>query len=213
MTEIVDPKIEAYAEECTSAPPEYLVSLAAETSESMESPQMMVGPVEGKFLEMLVFATRATRVLEIGTFTGYSALAMAAALPPSGHIITCELDPRHAEIARRHIALSPFADMIEVKEGPALETIAGLSGAFDLIFIDADKASYREYFELSLDKVSGRGLIVADNTLRGGGVIDRADKSKETAAIRSFNKGVVTDTRVTCVQLTVRDGITIIRRR
>ncbi len=213
MTDIVDPKFEAYAESHTSESPPYLVSLAAETRDTMESPGMMVGPVEGKFLEMLVFTSRASRVLEIGTFTGYSALCMAAALPPAGHITTCESNPHHAEVARRHIAASGFADMIEVIEGPALETIAKLPGPFDLIFIDADKASYVDYYELALTKVTGRGIIVADNTFWGGAVIDPKDRSADTTAIRAFNDHVVKDNRVTCVQLTIRDGVTLIRLR
>jgi caffeoyl-CoA O-methyltransferase len=213
MTGIIDPELEAYAESHTSEPPPYLASLAAETRETMESPGMMVGPVEGRFLEMLVFSSQASRVLEIGTFTGYSALCMAAALPPDGHITTCELDPRRAEVARRHIAASGLADVIDVIEGPALETIAKLPGPFDLIFIDADKTSYLDYYAAVLPKVTDRGIIVADNTLWGGAVIDLEDRSADTVAIRAFNDHVVMDNRVTCVQLTIRDGITLIRLR
>lgn len=213
MPDIVDPRFEAYAEENTSPPPPHLLTLAAETRDRMDSPEMMVGPVEGKFLEMLAFTSRASKILEIGTFTGYSALSMAPALSPGGHITTCELDPDHAAFARKHIASSPFADMIDVREGPALETVAKMPGPFDLIFIDADKASYIEYYEMALTKVSGRGIIVADNTFRGGGVLDPNDRSADVMAIRAFNQHVSSDNRVTCVQLTVRDGITIIRLR
>src|ERR1039458_3553630 len=103
---------------------------------------MMVGRIEGRFLELLVFGTGAVSILEIGTFSGYSALAMAAGLVPGGSIVTCEIDPVHAEIARRHIAASPYADRIDVMVGPALATIASLPGPFDLVFMDADKSGY-----------------------------------------------------------------------
>ncbi|HEV3264985.1 MAG TPA: O-methyltransferase [Acidimicrobiales bacterium] len=212
MTDIVFPAIEAYAEAHTTAPPDYLEAVAAETRASLQAPGMMVGRLEGRLLELLVFGTGATSVLEIGTFSGYSALAMAAGLPPGGSIVSCEIDPVHAEFARRHIAASPYADRIEVKVGPAIDTIAGLPGPFDLVFIDADKASYPAYFEAVLAKLSPRGLIVADNTLWSGQILDPGDTSADTEALRAFNDKVATDPRVVAVQTTVRDGVTIIRR-
>src|SRR5206468_4308831 len=121
--------------------------LADETRDAMESHGMMVGPVEGRFLEMLVHMTGAQRVLEIGMFTGYSALSMAAALPPGGRLITCDINPAAEAIARPHIEDSPWADRIEIRMGPALDTLAGIKaideGPFDLVFIDADKTNYR----------------------------------------------------------------------
>jgi caffeoyl-CoA O-methyltransferase len=212
MTDIVFPAIEAYAEAHTTAPPDYLEAVAAETRASLQAPGMMVGRLEGRLLELLVFGTGATSVLEIGTFSGYSALAMAAGLPPGGSIVSCEIDPVHAEFARRHIAASPYADRIEVKVGPAIDTIAGLPGPFDLVFIDADKASYPAYFEAVLAKLSPRGLIVADNTLWSGQILDPGDTSADTEALRAFNDKVATDPRVVAVQTTVRDGVTIVRR-
>ncbi len=142
MTDIIDPAIEAYAVAHTTAPPSYLAAVAEETEATLPNFGMMVGNLEGRFLELLVFATGATRILEIGTFTGYSSLSMAAGLAPGGTIVSCELNPVHAEIAQRHIAFSPYADCIEVVVGPALESIAELPGPFDLVFIDADKAGY-----------------------------------------------------------------------
>jgi caffeoyl-CoA O-methyltransferase len=186
--------------------------LAAETEQDLPSPQMMVGPLEGRFLQTLVFATAARRVLEIGTFSGYSALSMAAGLPEDGRIVTCDIDPVALAVARRHIAASPYADRIEVREGPALDTVAGLDGPFDLVFVDADKASYVAYYEAVLPKLAERGLIVADNTLWSGQVLDEADTTEQTEAIRRFNDHVRSDPRVVCVQLTVRDGVTLIRR-
>ena len=210
---LVDPAIEAYSQAHTTPPPPLLAALAEETRRSLESPGMMVGAVEGRFLELLVFATGARRVLEIGTFSGYSALSMAAALPPGGRLVTCEVDPRHAAMARRFADESPWADRVEIRLGPALETIAGLDGPFDLVFVDADKGSYTRYYEAVLPKLSERGLLVADNTLWSGRVLDDADTSEDTVAIRAFNDHVRADPRVVCVQLPVRDGVTLVARR
>jgi len=210
---VVDPAIEAYSQAHTTPPPPLLAALAEETRRSLESPGMMVGAVEGRFLELLVFATGARRVLEIGTFSGYSALSMAAALPPGGRLVTCEVDPRHAAMARRFADESPWADRVEIRLGPALETIAGLDGPFDLVFVDADKGSYTRYYEAVLPKLSERGLLVADNTLWSGRVLDDADTSEDTVAIRAFNDHVRADPRVVCVQLPVRDGVTLVARR
>jgi caffeoyl-CoA O-methyltransferase len=212
MADIVDPVLEKYAEAHTSPPPPHLVEVERETREKLNAPGMMVGTLEGRFLEMLVFAGRPRRVLEIGTFSGYSSLAMAAALPPGGTITTCELNPVHAEAARRHIAASPYAGRIEVIEGPALDTVTSLPGPFDFVFIDADKGSYLAYYEAVLPKLAPGGLIAADNTLWSGNVVKESDRSPDTEAIRAFNDAVAADTRVVCVQLTVRDGVTLIRR-
>ena len=138
---------------------------------------------------------------------------MAAALPPDGRIDTCEIDERHAEVARRYIARSPYADRITVHLGPALETIARLEGEFDLVFIDADKPNYVNYYEAVLPRLSPRGLIVADNTLWSGRVVNPEPDDASTQAIAAFNDRVRQDERVVCVQLSVRDGVTLIRRR
>ena len=212
MTDIVDPALEFYATQHTTAPPGYLEELATDLHDTLEFPGMMVGRLEGRFLELLTFALGARSVLEIGTFGGYSALAMAAGLAPGGRITTCELAPTHAEFARRHIAASPYADCIEVVVGPAIDTIATLGGPFDLVFIDADKAAYADYFEAVLPKLSPRGLIAADNTLWSGRILDPADTSEDTAALREFNDALAVDPRVVVVQTTVRDGVTLIRR-
>jgi caffeoyl-CoA O-methyltransferase len=212
MTDIVDPVLEAYAEAHTTPPPPHLVAVDAETRQTLDFPGMMVGTLEGRFLEMLVFARRPRQVLEIGTFSGYSSLAMAAGLAPDGRITTCELSPVHAEAARRHIAASPYADRIEVIEGPAIDTVGALPGPFDFVFIDADKTSYLAYYEAVLPKLAPGGLIAADNTLWSGNVVKDDDRSPDTMAIRAFNDAVAADGRVVCVQLTVRDGVTLIRR-
>ncbi len=208
---IVDPDVDAYAEAHTTPPTPVLADLAEETRETLRAPMMLTGTVEGRFLEFLVFASGARRVLELGTYSGYSAISMAAALPEGGHIDTCEVEPQHAEVARRYIDRAGYADRITVHLGPALETIERLDGDFDLIFIDADKDNYKNYYEALLPRLSERGLMAVDNTLWSGRVIDADDESDTTRAIVDFNEHVRADPRVTSVILTVRDGITLIR--
>ena len=209
--DIVPEPVERYAEEHTSPPLELLAKLAEETRETLPSPQMLTGTVEGRFLELLVYASGARRVLELGTYSGYSALSMAAGLPPGGHIVTCEVEERHAEVARRYIEQSPHADKITVHLGPALETIGRLEGDFDFVFIDADKPNYVNYYEAVLPRLTERGLIAADNTLWSGRVLDDSADDEGTRAIKAFNAHVESDSRVTSVMLTVRDGVTLIR--
>jgi caffeoyl-CoA O-methyltransferase len=211
MTDITDPVLEAYAAAHTTAPAANLLALAEETRATLSAPQMMVGALEGRFLEMIVYSLRPRWVLEIGTFSGYSALSMASGLPPGGRITSCELSSVHAAAARSHIAKSPYADRIEVVEGPALDTVARLDGPFDFVFIDADKTNYLAYYEAVLPKLAPGGLIAADNTLWSGQVVVDSDQSDDTRAMRAFNDAVVRDPRVVCVQLTVRDGVTLIR--
>ena len=210
---VVNEDIEAYAAAHTTPEDPLLAQVASDTRATQESHGMMVGLLEGRFLETLVWLSGARRVLEIGCFTGYSALSMAAALPPDGTITTCEIDPERAAIARRHFAASPWADRIDLIEGPALESLTLLMGPFDLVFIDADKVNYPRYYEAALRLLADRGLIVADNVLWSGRVLDETDQSDDTRAIRAFNDMAVNDPRVTCVMATVRDGVLLIRRR
>src|SRR5256884_3629107 len=208
---IVPDEIDAYAEAHTTPPTELLAALAEETKANLRAPQMLTGAVEGRFLELLVYALGAKRVLELGTYSGYSLISMAAGLPEGGHIDTCEFDETHAEVARRYIAQSPYGDRITVHLGPALETIEKLEGEFDFVFVDADKENYVNYYEAVLPRLSERGFIAADNTLWSGRVLDESDQEEGTRAIRAFNEHVRSDERVTSVMLTVRDGITLIR--
>ncbi|MDQ6726129.1 MAG: class I SAM-dependent methyltransferase [Actinomycetota bacterium] len=213
MTGVVPPEIEAYAAEHTTPEDPLLAAVAAETRRTQESHGMMVGLLEGRFLETLVWLSGARRILEIGTFTGYSGLSMAAALPPGGSLVTCEVDAERAATARRHFDESPWGDRIEIRVGPALASIAALEGSFDLVFIDADKTNYSNYYQAVLPLLAARGLIVADNVLWSGRVIDADDQDDDTLAIRAFNDLVRRDERVTCVMATVRDGVMLIRRR
>jgi caffeoyl-CoA O-methyltransferase len=212
MDALINPEALAYAEAHTTAPPAHLATVDETTRAEFRAWGMMVGRQEGRFLELLVFATQATAVLEIGTFTGYSSIAMAAGLPSGGSIVSLEVDPHHATTARGNIAAAGFESQISVIEGPALESLAELTGPYDLIFIDADKVGYDAYFEAVLPMLAPHGLIVADNTLQGGGVLDGADAYNESsAAIRAFNDKLVDDPRVVCVLTTIRDGVTLIR--
>jgi caffeoyl-CoA O-methyltransferase len=213
MSFIVNEEVEAYAEAHTTPVDPLFERLAAETREKSEIPQMMVGLLEGRFLELLVRQTKAKSVLELGTFTGWSSISMAFGLPPGGRIITCDVDEETTEIARRYAREAGVADRIDYRVAPGLETIAQLEGPFDLVFIDADKPNYVNYYEAVLPKLAGDGLIVADNVLWSGRVADENEQDEGTRAIRQFNDHVMNDERVACVMLTVRDGITLIRKR
>ena len=206
-----DPDIDRYCEEHTTPPTEALREVVRETHEQLDAPQMLTGTVEGRFLEMLVWSLRPSLVLEIGTFSGYSALSMAAALPDGGRIVTCEISERHAEFAQRHIDASPYADRIEIRLGPAGDTIASLDGPIDLVFIDADKTGYSAYYDAVLPKLAPTGLIVIDNTLWSGRVIDPADDDENGRALAALNDRLVQDERVVTVQLPIRDGVTLVR--
>jgi caffeoyl-CoA O-methyltransferase len=212
VSPVVQAEIDRYAAEHTTSPGDLLERLAEETRATLERPQMLTGTIEGRFLQMLVFATGARRVLELGTYSGYSSISMAAALPEGGRIDTCEVDERHAAVARRYIEEAGFSHRITVNLGPALKTIERLEGPWDLVFIDADKVNYVNYYEAVLPRLAERGLIAADNTLWSGRVLDDADDSDATRAIRAFNEHVRVDPRVVSVLLTIRDGVTLIRR-
>ncbi|HEY2214605.1 MAG TPA: O-methyltransferase [Acidimicrobiales bacterium] len=212
MGPLISPEVLEYAESHTTAPAEHLAAVDASTRADFPAWGMMVGRQEGRFLELLVFATQATRVLEIGTFTGYSSIAMAAGLGEGGSIISLEVDPHHAITARGNIAAAGLEGRISVIEGPALASLDELSGPFDLVFIDADKVSYDAYFEAVLPKLAPRGLIVLDNTLQAGGVLDSAtDRHEGAVALRALNDKLVNDSRVVCVLTTIRDGVTLVR--
>jgi predicted O-methyltransferase YrrM len=200
--------IEAYAERYTSAQWEGFGRLADETRATQKLPQMMVGDVEGAFLSFLVTMTKAKRVLEIGTFTGWSSIAMARALPPDGRLVTCDVNEETTAVARRYAEEAGVADRIEYRLGPGVETLSTLEGRFDLAFIDADKGGYVDYYEAVLPKLAPGGVIAADNTLSG---LDAERDSSQ--AISRFNEHVLHDDRVESVLLPFRDGVTLIRRR
>ncbi len=210
---IVDPRIEEYAQAHTTPLDELFAELEAETRNRTTAPQMMVGLLEGRFLELLVRLTAARLVLELGTFTGWSSIAMASALPEGGRVVTCDVNTETTEIARRYAERAGVVERIEYRLGPALETIETLDEPLDLVFIDADKVNYLSYYEAVLPKLAPEGLIVADNVLWSGRVLDDPEEGDDTRAIRAFNDRVAGDERVVAVMLTVRDGMTLIRRR
>jgi caffeoyl-CoA O-methyltransferase len=203
--------IEAYAEAHSTPPAELFERLAAETQETQDAPQMMVGALEGAFLSFVVGMKQPRRVLEIGTFTGWSSIAMASALPPGATLVTCDVNEATSAIARRYAEEAGVADRIEYRLGPATETLATLDGPFDIVFIDADKDGYVDYYEAALPKLADDGVILADNTLASGDVIE--PNRPMAIAIARFNDYVRADERVECVLLTIRDGITLIRKR
>jgi caffeoyl-CoA O-methyltransferase len=210
---IVEPRVEEYAEANSSPPSDLFERLAAETREKTEVPQMMVGPVEGRLLGVLVRTLRARRILELGTFTGYSSISMALALPNGGRVITTDVNEETTAIARRYAQEAGVANRIDFRVAPGLETIAGLEGQFDLVFIDADKENYVNYYDATLPLLAETGLMVVDNTLWSGAVADPENDSETTRAIRALNDRVLEDARVDNVLLTVRDGMNLVWRR
>jgi caffeoyl-CoA O-methyltransferase len=209
---IVNEDVERYAEEHSSPDPELFRRLEEETRATTDRPQMMVGPLEGPFLGWLVWLSQARRILEIGTFTGYSSISMARNLPEGGRIVSLDVNEETTAVARRYAEEAGVADRIEYRVGSALEELQNLDGPFDLVFIDADKESYVDYYENVLPKLSERGFIVADNVLWSGRVLDE-DGDESTQAIKAFNDHVAADDRVESLLLSVRDGMTLIRRR
>ncbi len=200
--------IEDYCERNSKPLSDLHSKLWLETYTKTRSPGMMVGALEGAFLKMLVHLTGARRILEIGMFTGYSTLAWAEALPKGGHVVSCDVNPETTEIARGYFAQSEHADKIEVKLGPALFTLKFIAGPFDICFIDADKESYCEYYDACMELVRPKGVIVLDNMLRSGRVLDPKDPG--TATIDALNKRIRNDPRVDNVLLPLRDGIMLV---
>jgi predicted O-methyltransferase YrrM len=208
---IVDDAVDRYAEEHTTAGGDLFDRLAAETREKTTLPQMMVGRVEGKFLEFLVRATSAQLVLELGTFTGYSSISMARGLTGTGKVISMDVNPDTTAIARRYAEEAGVADRIDYRLGPALDGLPSLDSPFDLVFIDADKVNYVNYYEAVLPKLAANGLLIADNTLWSGRVVDE-DADETTRVIQQFNDRVRDDPRVEQVLLTVRDGMLLVKK-
>ncbi len=205
---MVSPEIEKYAVDHTTALPPHMNALMRATHETRDDAGMLSGPIEGTLLQILALAVGAKRILEIGTFTGFSAQMMAAALPEDGELITCDIDEETGAFARHHIEQGPLAGKITQRFGPALETMATLEAPFDLVFIDADKENYIAYYDRAMELLSPGGIVAIDNTLWGGTVLDPRRTSDK--AIAALNDHVRADARVRHVLLPVRDGVMVV---
>jgi caffeoyl-CoA O-methyltransferase len=212
MKTLVSQDIETYAQAHSMPESAICRALREETERTMAYAQMIVGPLEGAFLKMMAQLVGAKRVLEIGMFTGYSALCFAEAIPEDGRVITCEIEAETAALGKTYFAKSPHGQKIEVRLGPALETMRALTGPFDLIFIDADKINYLNYYHRALDLLAPQGVILIDNVLWDGDVLKQPPPDEKTAAIQELNRTVATDPRVTAVLVTIRDGVLVVRK-
>jgi len=206
--DFIDEKIEGYAFDHTSYEGDLLKQLEEETYEKLDIPHMTTGRIEARLLKMLAHLAGAKRILEIGTFAGYSALSMAEALPEEGELVTCEMDPEAIFVAKKYFGLSPHGKKITLMEGPALGSLKKVSGFFDMAFIDADKENYSNYYDAIFPLIRSGGLMAIDNVLWSGRVLDPKDNSDK--AIHELNQKVVRDNRVESVMLTVRDGLNCI---
>jgi caffeoyl-CoA O-methyltransferase len=209
--ELVNPDIERYAENHTSDESPAVKALIKESERELQYTGMLSGRVVGQLLAMLVRITGAKRILELGTFTGHSALCMAEALPEKGSLITCDTNARYEAIARAAFEQSEYGHKIELRMGPALQTIQPLNQSFDLIFIDADKTNYMRYYQSLLPKLRAGGLLAIDNVLWGGQVLAPDDSKART--IHALNERIAEDERVEQVMLTIRDGLTLVRKK
>jgi caffeoyl-CoA O-methyltransferase len=211
MITLVDSKLEDYAISKSEPTDKLLQELVEETYRQCEIPQMITGPIEGRFLKLMVQVSNAKKILEIGMFTGYSALSMAEGLPADGQLFTCELNPQVIAIAKSYFARSPHGKKIQVLEGEALNSIKKIQGPIDLVFIDADKENYVNYYEAVLPLVRQGGVILVDNVLWGGRVLDPREESD--LAICQLNDKLAKDDRVDRVLLPIRDGVFFIRKK
>lgn len=212
LEQYISPLINDYCDRLTHEPPRLLHELKEETYAHTSKPRMFSGHVEGRLLKMLVQLLQARCVLEIGTFTGGSALSMAEGLPEDGKLITCDVDKKNTQIALKYFARSPHGHKITLKLGDALKTIKNLDMIFDLVFIDADKENYKNYYEACLPRLRRGGLIVFDNSLWGGLVLNPPPGDLESQTIAQVNELVARDERVENVLLSVRDGMNIVRK-
>ncbi|MHB8252729.1 MAG: O-methyltransferase [Acidiferrobacter sp.] len=212
MERLVAQDLEDYARAHTSALPDALSEIEQYTRSHRPDAEMLTGPLEGALLRLLVTLCCARRILEIGLFTGYSALAMATALPIDGEIISCEKDPEAIAIAQRFFDRTPHGRKIHIRPGLALDTLEALrEERFDLAFIDADKENYPSYYDRVLPLLRPGGLLIADNTLWSGRVL--APRTPADLGIAAFNRKVRNDPNVEAVLLTVRDGVTVVRKK
>lgn len=214
MLEIND-KLEKYIDDNSSREDEVLADLYRQTYLKIYHPRMISGQVQGKFLEMISYMIAPETILEIGTYTGYSAICLAKGLKPSGKLVTIEKNDEIKDFAISYFNKAGLADKIIAKTGNALDILSDLKGPFDLVFIDGEKTEYSEYFDLIIDKVKIGGYIIADNVLWSAKVIDKEkiENDPSTRAIVEFNDKITEDSRVDNVILSIRDGLMLIRKK
>jgi len=211
--DIINEKAERYIQRFSSAHEELLQQVIDETNASHPHAHMLSGEVQGKLLQMISHMIQPLNVLEIGTFTGFSALCLAAGLQPNGRIHTIELRPEDAKTAQNNFDKSSFRERITLHIGEAKNIIPSLTGPWDLVFIDADKPGYIEYYELTLPQLKPGGFMLADNVLFHGQVLEEPVSGKNAKAMHAFNEHLAADERTEQVMLSVRDGITVIRKK
>lgn len=209
--EIIDKQLQQYAEACTTPETDLLKRINRDTHAQVLMPRMLSGHLQGRVLAMISHMVRPKRVLEIGTYTGYSALCLAEGLQPDGKVITLDINEELEQRVRAYFVTADAQDKIDYRIGDAGKIIPTLSEALDLVFIDADKESYSKYYDLVIDKVRTGGFILADNVFRDGKVLDEKT-DKDTRAIQEFNRKIQDDPRVENVLLPIRDGIMLIRK-
>lgn len=192
------------------APEDELLASLREEADRTGLPPIAVSADEGRLLQVLLTSIRARRVLEVGTLGGYSAIWMARVLPDDGELVSIEIEQRHAEFARRYIQRAGLADRVDIRIGRALDVLPSLDGEkFDAVFIDADKEPMPNYFEWALRLLRPGGLLIADNTLWGGRVLDDAERDEKTTAVREFNRRMATDPRILSILVPTHDGVAI----
>jgi predicted O-methyltransferase YrrM len=213
--EFLSEDLQKYCEQHSSNEPEILKKLNRQTHAQVLQPRMLSGHLQGRFLAMISHLVRPKYILEIGTYTGYSALCLAEGMDTNGKLITIDVNPELEDLVNHYIESSGYKNKIQMIIGDAYQIIRTLPQSFDLVFIDADKSSYAKYFDLVIDKLNPGGVILADNVLWSGKVIDNQslEKDKDTQLIDAFNKKVQLDPRVETVLLPIRDGITLIRKK
>lgn len=212
--DFLDPKIDEYAEEHTSPETDVIRELNRHTHVNVLKPRMLSGHLQGRLLSMISKMIKPQRILEIGTYTGYSALCLAEGLQENGKLITIDVNYELEDLVNTYIEKAGFSDKIEMKIGNALDIIPTLDNSFDIVFIDADKYNYANYYDLLIDKLPKGAVLIADNVLWSGKVLDPVkNKDKDTLALIEFNKKIQEDDRVENVLMPIRDGLMIIRKK
>ena len=209
----LDPEIEQYAEAHTTPESSLLAQITRDTYLEVLQPRMLSGHLQGRVLSMLSNMIRPNAILEIGTYTGYSALCLAEGLSAHGTLLTIDKNIELYDRANAYFSESEFASKIQMLKGNALNIVPDLKQKWDLIFIDADKENYQNYYDLTLPNLNKGGFIIADNVLWSGKVIDANESDVDTIALRSFNTALIEDIRVEVLMLPVRDGLTVVRKK